>query len=320
MAITFKAVPEPSSELLTRVAAFQPENPFYTKGYTDSMRALGFFPFALFLEYNEELLTACTAFSKRGRINRRLEITSLPELADSNTFWTGLLKFCTESEISVLEINSFASNAAVIGKIPGEAVRKSRSEFQLDLGSNDLWQGVNRHHQRKIKKAKKAGLSLRVADDTQTCRDHARLANGSLDRRRSRGEIVGDGIRVNDAVAFTESHAGEIYQAVVKDEVLSSILVLKGAKGAYAQSSGTSDVGMQCGASQFLWYEIACHLQSLSMTVFNMGGADVEGVGLQEFKKGFGARRVDLESAEFYLGGIVKKTIGTVLNRLRGRI
>lgn len=320
MAIAFKAVPEPSVELLERVAAFQPENPFYTKAYIDSMRVHGFASFALLLENNEELLTACTAFSKRGRLNRRLEITSLPELADSRVFWTGLLKFCTESGVSVLEINSFASNTAVIGKITDETARKSRCEFQLDLAGTDLWHGVNRHHQRKIKKAKKAGLRFRVAVNRQACRDHAQLANHSLDRRRSRGESVGDGIRVNDAVAFTESHAGEIYQAVLEDEVLSSILVLKGAKGAYAQSSGTSDDGMQCGASQFLWYEIACHLQSQSMTIFNLGGADMDGVGLQEFKQGFGARRVELEAAEFYLGGNVRKKISEVFNRLRGRV
>ena len=102
-------------------------------------------------------------------------------------------------------------------------------------------------------------------------------------------------------------------------EVLSSILVLRSRSGAYAQTSGTVDGGLEYGAAQFLWHETARRLQNESVDLLNLGGTDLESKGLQEFKAGFGAVRVELESAEFYLGGILRKTVGAMISKFRPR-
>lgn len=317
MPIDFRAVPEPSPDLLTRVSAGTPENPFYTATYVEAMRTGGFEPFVLFLEQDEKVLSACTAFSKTGWLNRRLEITSLPVLPDRQAFWTGLLKFCEKAKVTVLEVNSFASSEAVIERLDGETSRRGRYEYVLDLAGTDLWIELNRRHQRSVKKGIKAGLRVKCATAVEACHDHARLANLALTRRRGRGEVIGSEIKAQNSFTFLKTNAGEIYQAVLGEEVLSSILILRSEKGAYAQSSGTSPAGMDCGASQFLWHETAKLLQSQSLTTFNLAGTDIASTGLQEFKAGFGARRVQLESAEFYLGGEIRKQIASAVNLAR---
>ncbi len=317
MPVEFRAVTEPSRDLFEQISALAPENPFYTSSYVESVRLSGVEPFALLLESDGKILSACTAFLKSGRLNRRLEITSLPALPEGTEFWKGLIDFCRASEISILQIETFGSSETVIPELDGETSRISRYEFQLDLDGTDLWHALNRRNRRSIKKATEAGLELRRAVGPDACQIHVSIANSSLGRRRRRGEEIGYEIKEDAALAFIQNRAGEIYQASLNGEVLSSILVLIGATGAYAQTSGTRDEGLEYGASQFLWYETARLLQNEAMTILNMGGTDKDSLGLQEFKAGFGARRLELEAAEFYLGTPIRKAIGAIVDRLR---
>lgn len=317
MPVQFRTVCDPSTDLLAQVSALAPENPFYTSAYVNSVRLRGVVPFALLLESDGGLISACAAFLRNGRLNRRLEITSLPALPEGSEFWDGLVEFCRVSGISILNVETFGSPETVIAPLNGETSRKGRYEFQLDLAGTDLWSGLNRRNRRSIKKAIDAGLQLRRAEGRAACQSHVEIANSSLTRRRHRGENIGYEIGEADALAFVQNDAGEIYQATLGDDVLSSILVLRSSTGAYAQTSGTRDAGLEYGASQFLWYETARRLQGESLTVLNMGGTDKDSLGLQEFKAGFGSRRVELEAAEFYFGGVVRKTVGTIISRLR---
>ena len=234
-------------------------------------------------------MSGCTAFLGTGRLDRRLEITSLPQIADKTIFWDGLVDFCRETRISILEVNTFGSNDVRIANIGGEVRRQRRLEFQLDLDGIDLWEASNRRNRRAIKKAVEAGLRFQRAETLDACAVHARIANSSLTRRRGRGESINYDIEEREARAFIENKAGEIYQADMNGEVLSSLLVLRSRSGAYAQTSGTIDAGLEYGSSQFLWYETARLLQAESVAVLNMGGTDIESKGLQEFKAGFGA-------------------------------
>ena len=319
MPIEFRAVREPSFDLLADVSASAPENPFYTHAYVESIRLRGLVPFALTLQSDNKILTACTAFLRSGRLNRRLEITSLPSLPNGEQFWHGLVEFCRASDISILNIETFGSTGTAIPSLDGETRRNGRYEFQLDLAAANLWDGLNRRNRRGIKKAMEAGLQFRRVEGPEACRTHVNIANSSLNRRRRRGEEIGYEIGEADALAFTQHKVGEIYQAASDNEVLSSILVLRSETGAYAQTSGTRDEGLEFGASQFLWYETARRLQSESITVLNMGGTEKKSLGLQEFKAGFGARRLELESVECNFAGIVRKTVGTVIERFRSR-
>jgi lipid II:glycine glycyltransferase (peptidoglycan interpeptide bridge formation enzyme) len=110
-----------------------------------------------------------------------------------------------------------------------------------------------------------------------------------------------------------------LFQALVGDRLLSSILVLRAAKGGYYHSAGTTAEGMACGASHWLVQHIAQALQSEGLQQFNLGGADED--GLVRFKVGFGSARVELEAADIQLAGPLMRLMtacGRSLGRLAG--
>jgi GNAT acetyltransferase-like protein len=317
VSLEVRSVVDPSAEIVSAISQLAPENPFYTKDYCSFMRLKGMVPVAFQLESSGELVAACTAFSKRGRMNHRLEITSSPDVNGDMAFWNGVRKFCRDSKVSLLDVYTFASPEGAIPQLDGEISRTQRFEFQLDLTVDDLWPGVHRRHIRQIKAARTSGVELRRSSDTDDYRKHADLANLSLSRRRGHGSSIDYEIDVQDLLAFRDLDAGELYFASDGSEMLASMLVLKSAAGAYAQTSGTSDKGRECGASQFLFYEIASALRGEGKSVFNLGGTDVESVGLQEFKFNFGTKKLELEKVQFDFGGVVRKTIGKAVALIR---
>lgn len=316
MPIQFKAIENPSAACLAQLAAFYPENPFYTASYANTMLDFGSQPVALFLEDDGELISGCTAFSKAGWLNRRLDIISLSKPADRDVFWKGLTKYCSQAKISVLEVNTFASPEVEIAELGGELSRKGRYEFVLDLDGTDIWRNLHRNSRRKITHAREAGLELRISNDLGPLGEHSRMTKLSMGRRVKRGENLSYDITVQDSLKFINNGSGTLYQAVRGKDVFSSVLLLQSSKGAYGQTSGSSPDGMSCGASHFLWYEIACRLQNESFTLLNFGGTETGKSGLRLFKESFGTRRVELDSAEFYLGGAVRKTIGSFARML----
>src|SRR6185369_7059052 len=100
--------------LLEKVAALTPDNPFHTQAYIEAMRSLGLQVVVLCLIKDDEILSACPAFIRSGRLNKTLEITSLPLLVDADVFWNGLREFCRNAGVTILEINSYASRVAEI--------------------------------------------------------------------------------------------------------------------------------------------------------------------------------------------------------------
>lgn len=306
MPLTFQAISDPPSEVVARIAELTPENPFYTAEYVQVRERLGSKTCALVLRDETAIVAGCLGFLAEGRVNTTLEITSIPVIPDKSIFWQGLFEACHRMGVSILSANSFASTETIISETGRRSTNK-RSEYRLDLTAPDLWEIMNRRHRRLVKKARSAGLVLERSNDKAARERHVELANVSLNRRHVRGETVDSRIRNDDVDAFIECGAGEIMRAVRDGEVFSSILVALSPIGAYAQSSGTSDAGRNVGSSHFLFYEVACLLKSEGATVFNLGGADEHSTGLQEFKLGLGATRIDLESAEFYTGSMLKR-------------
>ena len=320
MSYEFHAESDPSHELRAEVAGFAPANPFYTSAYIEARRASGFQPWVVTLRRDGKLVAACTAFMKSGYLGRSLEITSLPAFPDwegSEVFWGGLLQVCRQHRISDLLAHTYASAAVTIPALPGEIRRRIRCEYVLEVQRLDLWDQLSPNHERNIKRARKAGLQMRRVVDRYACQEHARLIGMSLERRKSRGESVLVDIQVQSFVAMTQSGAGELFQAVLDGVVLSSILVLMAARGAYYQSAGTSPQGMASGASHFLVYEIASTLREQSKELFYLGGAGELDYGLKRFKAGFGASLVKLEAAEFFLGSSIRRGLRSAARLLR---
>lgn len=307
MALQFNTIIEPSNDLVGRISALTPENPFCTNEYAEVRRRLGSKPCALVLEDGNGISVGCIAYLTEGRVNARMEVTSLPVIPDKEIFWSGLFASCRNLGVSILSVNTFASAETSIHETERRVFHKRRSEYRLDLTVPDLWEVMNRRHHRLVKRARSRELVLLHSNEPTARKRHVELANMSLSRRRTRGEAIDYTIALEEVDAFIECGAGQIIQAARGDEVFSSILIARSSTGAYAQSSGTSDEGRNIGSSHFLFHEVGCFLKSEGVHLFNLGGADEQSTGLQDFKLGLGSVRIELESAEFYTGSILKK-------------
>jgi len=316
--ITFRSIDSPGADVITSIADLDPTNPFATNEYAMVRRQLGAEVLVIVVKDGGRIVSGCLSFLTRGRMNSRLEITSLPKTIDDTVFWKGLFDECRSRGISVLSVNSFASAVAAIPETRQRVSFKKRGEYALDLTVPDLSKIMNRRHRRQISAARSAGLEMTRVDDGPSRDTHVRLSNLSLDRRRGRGESIDVETSREQVDAFLDCHAGQLFQAVRNNEVFSSLLIAKSFSGAYGQSSGTSEYGRDIGASHFVFSEAAARMQIEGLQVFNLGGADEHSSGLQEFKSGMGATRVELESAEFFTGNFFNKVVTRASALLRG--
>src|SRR5919205_207212 len=175
MAIEFCVETNPSKELFAELVSLAPTNPFYTPKYVAAMQTTGHEPIVFTLRTSNALLSGCTAFLRRGRLNKNLEIVSLPALNNSQDFWDGLIDFCQRTRVSSLEVGTFGSSPGGIPSLPGEIARQKRCEYVLDLTKDDLWDHLSSNHRRNQKKAEVAGVLIRQVSDERACSQHAEL-------------------------------------------------------------------------------------------------------------------------------------------------
>jgi hypothetical protein len=310
MSTDFLAEDVVSPELAAAMMRLAPANPFCTKSYAEAMRAAGAQAWLLGTTRGGRLDSGCYGYLTAGRLNRVLRIPSVPRMAPDDAFWGGLLRFCASHGVTCLELNSFASPPVRIPPLRGEVERQDRCEYVLDLGDPEWERKLRRDHRQRIRKAIQTGMTLRRTASAEACREHVHLMAASIERRRKRGESISGNLELElpHSIVLVEKGAGELFQAVAGDEVLSSGLVLRAAEGAYYYTSGNSPEALKCGASHFLIHSIARVLRDESTRTFNLGGAELNR-GLSLFKSRFGATPVSLESATFYLGSTVRRKL-----------
>lgn len=289
----------PSTAGMALVERLVPANAFATVAYARARQSLGESCLVLGLESDTAMMnSACFAFIREGRVNRSMEVPSLPAMDRPDVFYAGLLNFCHARRVTVLEVNSYASPSAEIAPLPRERVRHARLEWVLDLSSVATWEHLASNHRRSISRARRLGIRIRRTNAVTAVIAHCRLMETSMERRTRRGEAVDFEPGSADAFArmVVESGAGVIYQACLAEEVLASVLILLAQRGAYYHSAGNAPAGMKAGASAFLVASIAEALAHENKEVLNLGDARPDNAGLYRFKSGFGARQVPLAS------------------------
>lgn len=315
----FQAYRHPSTEQCERMAILSPANPFMTPTYLTARTALGGEPYMLSIEDGAEVYAACPAFLRSGYLRRSLEIVSLPLLPDPDVFWRGVQMWCRAESVSHVEVNSFGSEQTFIPHLDGEYHRRRRCEYVWDLCDLKFGQQMSSNHLRNVKRARKAHVNVQRSTEKSACQVHADLMALSMSRRRVRGEQVPDGMtyQLAEVKALVQGGAGEVFQAIADRQVLSSILVLQSARGGYYHSAGTSPEGMACGASHILVHDIAVMLQAEARWQFNLGGAGESDSGLEQFKRGFGTRRIELHAVQTSTGTRFTRWLGAGANMLR---
>ena len=313
----FEAYGSPGREVWEDLAALGPANPFYTLPYAEARAALGWRRWIVALRSDSGLVSGCPAFVQSGYLSKLVELPSVPSPTQP-PFWEGLLSWCRRQRASRVEMNSFASEGIGIPALAAEQERRMRCEYVWEL-DGDLRAGLSTNHARNIKRGRNANLALRQSSDADGCEHHVNLMASSMDRRRDRGEQVtmARQAQLDEVSALVRHGAGTVFQAVAGGTPLSSILVLLADEGAYYHSAGTSPEGMKVGASQWLIHDIATVLKASGRRCFNLGGVSERGSGLEQFKSGFGARRVDLEAVTVMMEGGMRRWLGTGVRLLR---
>jgi hypothetical protein len=314
----FDADESPDQEGWEELAAHAPGNPFYTRAYAEARMALGWRPWIVAVRSEGGLVSGCPAFVRSGYLSTLIELPSMPSCPPAG-FWDGLIAWCRRQRASRLEVNSFGSEGAGIPALTTEQTRRIRCEYRWDLGE-DGRSGLSTNHRRNIKRGGQANLALRQVADVGGCERHADLMASSMDRRRGRGEEIATArqVQFDEASALVRHGAGRLFQATdAGGAALSSILVLLAGEGAYYHSAGTSPEGMKIGASHWLVYEIAGVLRASGARGFILGGVSERGSGREQFKSGFGARRVDLEAVTVVTEGGMRRWLGTGARLLR---
>jgi hypothetical protein len=317
MPAEFHASQDFTRDLCDQVASLEPHNPFHTFAYAAAMKDLGTQPWLLYTVEQGRIVSGCLGILKSGRLNRALEIPSVPDLASGDAFWMALERFCHQARIGHLDVESFGSSAAEIPSLRGEIARRARTEYVLNLENPNLLSDVSTNHRRNIQKAQKVGVIIDRSNSPRECELHARLQDASMERRMNRGERVSVDAKIRTSAVLLEHHAGELFRATLEGQVYSSILILRASQGAYYHSAGTSRQGMAIGASHFLISRVAEILRTEGIKRFNLGGADACNPGLERFKTGYGARALHLEAAQFSLGNPLQRGIGAALSFLR---
>jgi hypothetical protein len=306
-------------DLYRELARQDSANPLFTWKHAQAMREAGVNPCVLGIRDGRRLTCGSSAILRKGRLNRSLEILSLPDIDNGEAFWDGLLRHCRSARITRLELGSWASHRAEIPQLPGEISRRKRWEFVIDLPGRDLLAALGSNHVRNVRKAEKNGVMLVRTAEIRASEELARLPRASMERRAGRGEIVPKEIALQESMALLRTGAAELFQAVRDGRVLSSTVVMRAEKGGYMNIAGTDAEGMQVGSSHFLNYHIAKALQGEGCDVYNLGGADDLNSGLANYKVHFGARVVPLETAEFQFGNRLHNLVGTVVAMMRPR-
>jgi hypothetical protein len=317
MGAEFHASSEFKHENFAEIAALDPCNPFYTFEYAESLRALSNQPWVFSVRQDGRALEGCVGFLHAGRLNRSLEIPSLPCLVFGNIFWAGLIDFCRQQRVGGLSLGSFGSPRTAIPTLQGETGRRARVEYVLTLTDSGLWSNMSSNHRRNTQKAQKAGILIERGMAGDACLEHARLQDASMERRMSRGEHVLADAQVRTSAALVKYKSAELFRAKAGENLLSSILILKAQRGAYYHSAGTTREGMAMGASHYLIRQVAEILRAEGIEKFNLGGADVSNPGLERFKRGFGAQEIHLESADFCLASPLRRKATAALRALK---
>lgn len=317
MTPSFIARTSPNETDFAALTRWRNDCPFSTPAYANARQRLGRTPVLLAVVVDGAIVEGCLGFIQRGALTRQLEIVSAPPLAHADLFWHGVRDFCRNHGIWQLNVESFGSPSTQLPTFDTLVSRRARAEHVLDLSAPDALSRVSTNHTRNAARARKAGCALVCVADREGLVRHLELMRSSLERRRDRGEEIVVPERALFSEALLATGAGELYQVRCGEAVLSSLLLIRSAGGAYYHSAGTSAAGMQAGASSFLIMELARRLIETGTSLLNLGGAGEDEEGLRRFKKGFGAREVCLEAASYSLVSPWVRRLGSALRSLR---
>lgn len=267
-----------------------------------------------------------------GRFSTRLDIETYPAVRDGDVDLTRsmikqLMGFAKKGGYRRLTIQSYGTPIMVPDMAHLGFTTTPRIEFILDLtmSETELLKRLSEHHRRKIKKAKKYGLSFEEFCTLDAMRRFRNLQVCSRDRRMQRGEYTGmldDAYYEDLGKSYFEKNLGRVFLMTHENQSVSGAFITIYEGRAYYVYGGSNDEGFKMDAPALLFWKIFSRCRELGCREFNMGGVPASAVnpeakshGLYRFKSGFGGQRVmclsgsanNLSPIHSALGAVVKK-------------
>ena len=295
------------------ISALSPHSPFNTLEYASALHARGAEPYGMALIRGGRIAGGFVAAITGKKWNRTLKIYSVQHLAAPEVFWTGVSRFCADQNVCGVDVQTFASVDPSMPDFDTRLSSRQRSEFIIDLTSENFRDHYGRSHKQRLKKAAKAGFNITRSREFSDYEVHVRMMQASVTRRRDRGESVPTATVRDFDYALLDTGLGELIQASLDGQVLSSMLLLRAAASGYYHSSGTSQEGMHLDASRYLISEVAGILAVEGRRTFNLGGVDPGAEGLRSYKSGFGAAEVELKAEAFSTISPLARTLRNTL-------
>ena len=227
---------------------------------------------------------------KRGRKRAELFVTLIQSAPGGEVFWIGLRNFVARQHITDLVVNCVA-----LGKsgetIPAFSRETSRFVdehlYVIELARNEGPRRLSSNNRRNIVRATKAGVAVINLTREQAVDTHFVMTGTSLSRREKRGESTALRSPRQNVLALLETQGAQLFQAALDGQVISSMLVFMFGRHGYYYDGGTSQNGMELGASHFLMNHIIGALKESGAKTLNMGIAASTNPGLIRYKEGF---------------------------------
>ncbi|MDH3468435.1 MAG: GNAT family N-acetyltransferase [Gammaproteobacteria bacterium] len=292
----FVAEKDPSDSICSDIEDLAPQIPYYTKEYRDALQMCRKIAWVLGLETDGRLVFGCLGEMTVGKLRKQLHIQSTPSDA-SEEFWSALGEFCRQERVTTLSLGTIGTcpDIPIIGRVFSHKVR---CEYWVDLQAPDIEMALRPQQRRVLRKARARGLELRVPPISSGLATHNLLSEQSLGRRRERGESIPVFDDSYIPQALIETGAARIYECVLEEEVLGSVIITVAKKGVHGYSAGYSRRGMKLGAAVFLSVATFQSMRSEGKSVFNLGDAPRDS-GLAVFKRGLGSEEHESLSKSF---------------------
>ncbi|MCK5034613.1 MAG: GNAT family N-acetyltransferase [Candidatus Sabulitectum sp.] len=273
------------------LSAFFPSSPLATNEYIASLKSTGK-PFTMITgESNGIPVSAALLTFHSTRIERKVSVNVISiRQEDSLSFWTQLLKYLNSINIHTLQILTFCSEPFPVPEIRNIIKGKERWEYHLQLKNFNMTT-LHSKHRNMVRKAEKAQVSFSCCNGVDSLDQHVEMQHLSQLRRN----LESDHKETNPFVkALLENDAAELCFAKHNGKVISSACILKTKNGGYLFSAGTSPLGMELGASNYLLYKVMELYKDRGLSLFNLGGVTSNETGLNSFKKRFGGVKIFL--------------------------
>jgi hypothetical protein len=298
---------QPSTEYLEEIWRLSEYRVFYDPLWTASLNLKNEKPvWFVLLEKNIKKVISL-AVHVNGPIGGRLVFPTSPIFLTTNDninqrFWKIVKNYISKTMIYSISFLSFDSYPYSVPSFFRNKRATEKEEFIWDI-SNDAGfhlDKISKNHKRNIKKAENFQFSIQSGSDLAFLDAHIKMLGYSSERRfLKRGAQESYRSQRDRLERFLRSGHGKIWQAIYEGEVVSSVLLLGRGPRRYYQSGGTSGAGMNMGASQWLFWNLASKLREEGVTVINLAGVSKGQEGLRRFKEGFNTLPVSLSNVYF---------------------